>query len=424
MRFLLFSCLALCCGACTAKPRSGVFVLEVAIPGLLEAPDGTESDGYAAIVDDWVFEPIVRVAEDGSTIAGLARISERLADGRLRLAIRDEATFSDGSAVTNEDVARALKQRGLSSEVVDGALIVSPFAKHIPTEAILPIISVSKTVGPDTIGSGPFRVAEHDLHHMLFRRRVPSVRGIDAIRLTGYANDRDAMAHVLRGDANLLLRVQARDVEFFEGVSHLQIVSGPSPQIVALKFNTQTLSRADRLELARFFSVGELVNATFDQSCKAWPRASAGGPLPPGRPLKILAVDADPELVRLGLALRRSLGERGALKQASTLEFVTDLKSNNYDIATVNPLIWPVGMAAVQLHSGGPFNQSRYSNRAVDAALEAGNWLKTLDELDKDPPLIFLCKRDRTVVLDSRIKNPVLGPWGLLERLPEWEVGE
>jgi hypothetical protein len=424
VRLLLFSCLALCCAACTAKPKPGVFVLNVAIPGLLEAPDGTESNGYGTVVEDWIFEPVLRVAEDGSTVAGLASTREKLPDGRVRLAIRDGATFSDGSPVTPEDVARSLKLHGLSSEISNGTLIVNAPAQHIPTDALLPIIAVSKTVGADTIGSGPFTVVEHDSGHMLLRRRVPSLRNINEIRLTSYANDREAMAHVLRGDANLLLRVQARDVEFFEGIPHLQVVSGPSPQIVALNLNTATLSRVERIELAHFFSVSELINTAFDQSCKAWPRASHGGALPPGRPLKILTLDADPELGRLGLALRRSLAERGELKLASVSEVVAELKSANYDITTVSPLIWPFGMAAVQLHSGGPFNTSNYSNPAVDAALEAGDWLKTLDELDKDPPLIFLCKRDRVVVLDSRIKNPTLGPWGLLERLPDWEVGE
>ena len=139
----------------------------------------------------------------------------------------------------------------------------------------------------------------------------------------------------------------------------------------------------------------------------------------------MLAQDADAELSRLGLAVRRTLADRGGeLQQLSSVNALNKMISGDYDLATLSLLIWPVGVASLSLHSGGRLNLWGYSDAAVDAALEQGNWLKTLDALDRDPLLVFVCKRERIAIVDSRIKNPKLGPWGLLQTLPDWEVGE
>ncbi len=45
-----------------------------------------------------------------------------------------------------------------------------------------------------------------------------------------------------------------------------------------------------------------------------------------------------------------------------------------------------------------------------------------MDELRRDPPLVLVCRRERIVAVDSRIKNATLGTWGILETLPDWEV--
>ena len=83
-----------------------------------------------------------------------------------------------------------------------------------------------------------------------------------------------------------------------------------------------------------------------------------------------------------------------------------------------------MGMASLLLHSGALWNSTHYANAAVDAALEQGDWTRVLDALDSDPPYAFICTRERIAIADARIKNPQLGPWGLLETLPDWEVSE
>lgn len=78
-------------------------------------------------------------------------------------------------------------------------------------------------------------------------------------------------------------------------------------------------------------------------------------------------------------------------------------------------LIWRTGSAN---------NIIGYSNPAVDHAIEAGDWDAAEAALQEDPPAAFVCTRDHVAVLDVRIKNPSLGPYDVLEALPDWEVAQ
>ena len=74
----------------------------------------------------------------------------------------------------------------------------------------------------------------------------------------------------------------------------------------------------------------------------------------------------------------------------------------------------------------GNIPRSMDSNRnpKVDEALKAGDWARALQELKGDPPVAFICTPERLAVVDSRVKNPQVGPYGYLETLPDWEVAE
>jgi hypothetical protein len=45
-------------------------------------------------------------------------------------------------------------------------------------------------------------------------------------------------------------------------------------------------------------------------------------------------------------------------------------------------------------------------------------------ELKADIAFIEICRRERIGVVDSRIKNPRMGWWGILDTLQDWEVDE
>jgi hypothetical protein len=98
------------------------------------------------------------------------------------------------------------------------------------------------------------------------------------------------------------------------------------------------------------------------------------------------------------------------------------VKEGLFDIM-VGPLqVWPPSQAALRWRSGVPRNFVGYSNTAVDEALDAADYSKAERELADDPPALFLCRPERTAAIDARVKNPRIGPYDMLESLPEWEV--
>src|SRR5207253_11341580 len=100
------------------------------------------------------------------------------------------------------------------------------------------------------------------------------------------------------------------------------------------------------------------------------------------------------------------------------------LKSQDFDLLLLRPLVWPPSSAALVWASDSRFNALGYRNPKVDAALKTGDWARALQALREDPPVAFICTPERLAVVDSRVKNPELGPYGLLETLPDWEVEE
>ena len=68
------------------------------------APIGNES-ALASIALPWVFEKLVTVDATGQLTPQLAGRVERLSSGQIRLELRLGATFSDGSPVSDGDIA-------------------------------------------------------------------------------------------------------------------------------------------------------------------------------------------------------------------------------------------------------------------------------------------------------------------------------
>jgi hypothetical protein len=42
--------------------------------------------------------------------------------------------------------------------------------------------------------------------------------------------------------------------------------------------------------------------------------------------------------------------------------------------------------------------------------------------MERDPPAVVLCARDRVLAVTARVRNASPGWWRLLDLLPEWEV--
>jgi hypothetical protein len=60
----------------------------------------------------------------------------------------------------------------------------------------------------------------------------------------------------------------------------------------------------------------------------------------------------------------------------------------------------------------------------VDAAFYRGDVEAARAEMERDPPFVLVCRRQRIGAVDARLKNATLGHWGLLDTLPDWEVSQ
>ena len=418
---LAISTLALACSPARREPE---FRLRIALVGPLGAlaPDAQPStSGYA---QEWVFEPLLRTAADGSAIPGLASRFQFSNPSRIVVEIREGAKFSDGSAVTAEDIRQSLRESALEvREQAHGILIESPAGA--PVEPILRHDPIFKRVGEQYFGSGPFQVVAFDPERLLLRRRVPAPGKIAEVLLLGYPTSRDPFAHTLAGDADLLIVDDPKKLEFFEGVARLRVIRGHGANAIAVAMGAHRFDRAARSAIAAALPVANVSRLVFGNECPPFPVNAGATSGVPSRSLEVAVFREDFPLVHTALALTRALGSHGGeIRFVSVPEAFRLLKSQDFDLLLLRPLVWPPSSAALVWASDSPHNAYGYRNPKVDAALKAGDWARAVQGLRDDPPVAFVCTPERLAVVDSRIKNPQVGPYGYLETLPDWEIAE
>jgi len=342
-----------------------------------------------------------------------------------RVELRHGATFSDGSPVTAEDVRRSLLHAKLQVTAVGEALLIeSPSGEAI--EPLLRHTNVYKRVGDAFVGSGPFRIVSQTPDNLLLRRVRPAPGKIAEVVLVAFPNPRDTFARTLAGDADLTVLQDAKQSEFFRGVDRLRVIRGPGANAIAIGMGIKRLSRPVRKAIAATLPAGDLGRLVFDDHCRTFAKSPEGGTTTlPAKRLDIAYVQNDLQLERMALAVGRALGGSGGDARAIAVDDALKLlNSQDFDLMIVRPLVWPPSAAAIVWASSSPYRQFNYSNARVDAALKAGNWARALQELQDDPPVVFICTPERLAVVDSRVKNPRVGPYGYLETLPDWEIAE
>jgi len=410
--------------ACRPSRNQGEFRLRIALVGPLKtlAPDAEPSaSGYA---QEWVFEPLLRTASDGSAIPGLASRYQFLSPARVLVHLREGARFSDGSAVTTEDVRRSLRESGIEvREQAREMLIESPSGN--PVEPILRHDPIFKRAGDKYVGTGPFQVVSLDTERLLLRRVVPEHGKIDEVLLLGFPTARDPFARTLAGDADLLIVGDPKQLEFFQGVNRLRVIRGHGANAIAVAMGLSRLSRADRTAIAAALPVESISRLAFGNECPPFSISGDKSGVLPARALEVAVLRQDLALEHTALAVARALGRHGGdIRFISVPDALRVVKSQDFDLLLLRPLVWPPSSAALVWASDSPYNQFGYSNRRVDAALQAGDWARALHALQDDPPVVFICTPERLAVVDSRVKNPQVGPYGYLETLPDWEVAE
>ncbi len=348
----------------------------------------------------------------------------QLGFGRYRFKIDPSIRFSDGSPVRNEDVISSLAAFGLLGTERDGRIEVEPVEVGAAIEPLFLRVMLFKNGPQGPLGSAPFELVLQDSERILLRRIKPVPGRIAEVELISYTNAREAFAGALRGEVDVLLMPGAGEVELLDGVSRFRLIHSRALHAIAAIFNARRVSSKDRKALAESLPIQDAGRA-HGGDCEPDPRRQRHGSIPDGEVLDIVPMGSDPSIVRASFALRRALGPRGGtVETENPISSLADIAQSTFDIAVMPLQMWPPTVAALEWRTGGPLNVGGYSNAAVDEALNAAEYAKAERELADDPPALVICQRVRSAAVDVRVKNPTLGPYDLLQSLPEWEVSQ
>jgi len=374
---------------------------------------------FTTIAQDLVYEPLLQ--PDGSALS--SRVLARWEPQRegIRALVAEGLRFSDGSPVTPEDVARSAEAGGLAVQRSGRWLTIEPSRDRLPVEATLLNTYLFRRAGTGELGTRSFHLVGQDAGHLILERSEVAPGRIQRVELVSFPSIREAFARALKGEVGAVMGLDDRQVELLEGVPHLRIVRTRGPHALAIYFNSRKVDQATRREVARALPLEEIEELAQTKGCGPPSGQRPIVPLAGGAPLDVLIAPFDSSVERAGLAVRRGLGTRGGSVVRMDLGESVGGRSG-HDIFIDNLLVWPPIIATLYWRSGAPWNRLSYSNPAYDAAVDAGDYARAQVELERDPPVLFLCRRERIAAIDARLKNATLGAWGQLETLPQWEV--
>ena len=171
----------------------------------------------------------------------------------LRLKLKPNVVFHDGTPLTADHVVRLLRERALTpiesrpigfSHVTD---VTSPDAATVlirlsePDVFLLTEIVDTFIVHPDKPGvaTGPFRVVSRSpsVEVMRFDDYHDQVSPLAGVRILPYDTPRSAWAALLRGDVDAVRDVNREAIEFMERSSKVRTYSSLHPFYIAMVFN-------------------------------------------------------------------------------------------------------------------------------------------------------------------------------------------
>ena len=109
--------------------------------------------------------------------------------------------------------------------------------------------------------------ADQDERHISLRRRVPAPGRVSSVSFISYGSAQEALANTLKGDADLLMQVNPRWLEFIDGIPRLRVSRLPSPFANGIAFNAARLPREERLELVKLLRNREVRTLAFGDEC-------------------------------------------------------------------------------------------------------------------------------------------------------------
>jgi peptide/nickel transport system substrate-binding protein len=275
--FVLTLTLAMILGLGTVAAATTLKLGQDADPVTLD-PHMQLSGGMLAY-SHWVFDPLVRYAQDMSIEPRLATRWERIDDLTMRFFLRQGVKFHSGNPFTAKDVVFTLDRlkksvdfKGLF-EPFEGASVVDDYTVDIKTKKpyalllrmctyIFPMDSLFYTgtdesgqpkdaivkVGPSFAlthesGTGPYRVTEREQGVKMVLDRVAdywdsaSPGNVDQIVLTPIKEDATRVAALLSGDVDFITPVPPQDFRRIEKDPKVNLFTYPGGRIITLQLN-------------------------------------------------------------------------------------------------------------------------------------------------------------------------------------------
>lgn len=428
--------------------------------------------GLQQVANNIALESLFNVGRDGRSTAVLAESAYMAPDGRsLRIRLRPNVTFHDGSPVTSAIVAQIVQAKlpralGPAYQDVAGIHVVSDSEIEITQRRRSPFLVESLDIniekpGAPGIGTGPFAIARgtNTIEMIANGRYYLGPPLIQRIVMQSYPTVRAAWADMLRGQVDMLLEVGLDAIDSLQSSSQVALYKFPRNYAYLIALNTRKPMFASR-EIRQALNSGIDRPALIQQALYGHGRP-AGGPVWPNhwafRPsfptftydpsaastrlsgrLRFTCIFAEGALFeRLALTLQKQLAAIGVDMQVEAVsidELVARVtQRHDFDAVLFDAQVAPTMSRAYQWwHSGGPNNYGGFSSAKVDASLDAIRYAQNDAEyaaavLDSqraiidDPPAVFLAWGERVRAVSRRFEVPVEPDRDVLTALRLWK---
>ncbi|MEO5895384.1 MAG: ABC transporter substrate-binding protein [Vicinamibacterales bacterium] len=191
---------------------------------------------------------------DGRTVPGLATSWQWQDGGRtLRLQLKEDVRFHDGSLLTSEHVVQLLKQNiDSDGQELGFASVTGVSAAGLRTVVVtlsqpdfflLPELTGLKIVRPDApdIATGPFKIVSRSpvFEAVRFDNYHGGTPAIERVRVSTFASQRAAWTALLRGEVDALQEVSREIIEFASRASSVRTYRSLQSFYIPLVLNQQ-----------------------------------------------------------------------------------------------------------------------------------------------------------------------------------------
>jgi peptide/nickel transport system substrate-binding protein len=392
-------------------------------------------------------EGLVNVGLDGRPVPWLAESWSTSTDGlTLRIALRPNVTFHDGTALTSTVVRDALQQQlpeYLGPSFQDIQEIQAPSPNEVVvvlkkrSSFLLESLNMLLHSPTSNAGTGPFYVASENGTDLRANDKYRSGRPlIDRIVIRPYPTTRAAWADMLRGQVDMVYEIGSEAFDLTQAANQTKLFTYQRHYAYIIVFNLRRPDLQDsafRKALTSSVNRETLVSKALDghgrpADSPMWPEHWAYDKALPhfqyapsaiGKPRAFTLMYSDPSHERMAVFVQQQLQEVGVnvrLELSSIADALKRVEAGDFDAWLADVGLGPsFARQSFFWHSGNPYNYGHYSNAKVDAALDAIKASRSDEEyragaaafqeaMIDDPPAIFLAWSERARAVSTRFE--------------------